>query len=91
MQDERYEKITTELSRLSSLLVENITEIRGNTKRLEDIVKAHSDTLWDRDNGLEKQVDRLVENQKDRDWWFKAASVPVLGLVIEFFSRLVKH
>lgn len=81
MTPDREEKITTELSRLSSLLVESITESRANIKRLEDIQKAHSDSLWDKEYGLEKQVDRLNVAEANRKWTIRALVVGLIGVV----------
>lgn len=65
----------------------------GVNKRLEKLIKDHSDEIWgipgdDQNIGIKAKVKDLVDaaraDKENRIWWRAAIGIPVVGLVINW-------
>ena len=88
LSDDRYEKITTELSRLSSLLIEYTTENRANHKHISAMLEKHDHVLEGNGKpGLKAAVAELVTTEKNRKWHLKAVyTALVAGFADRYFN-----
>jgi hypothetical protein len=96
--EDRYERITEELSRLSSLLVQTITENRLDREAANKLLKAHSEEIWgtgDGDIGIKAKMRDLTEERKReremRLWWRAAIGIPLAAMLVDWIIRVIHN
>lgn len=86
--DEKLDGISTRIGKLESNVAVTNSMMENRARNIEDLQVA---VYGDRDGepGLKIAVDRLRTSEENRNKWFWTLASLVMGLIVDFFHRLV--